>query len=175
MDFGTVNLGVTVIKGRRSVRKYKDQPLPEKAVDDALVSAHMAPTARNAQPWLFGVVESKETLAKISEITTDGMFIKDAQVCFAIFGEKDQKFYVEDCSAAATQLMLALWAHGVGSCWVAGNNMDYAEEIRVLMGVPEEYGLVALIPAGYPEEMTIPDKKDLDDVVFHENWGSQKK
>ena len=59
------------------------------------------------------------------------------------------------------QIILALWSFGVGSfgvgsCWVAGDKKDYANEIRKMMGVPEKYTLVSLIPAGYPEEINIP-------------------
>ena len=53
---GTVNLGITVIRSRHSVRKYKDTPIEDKIVKDALECARLAPTARNEQPWLFGTI-----------------------------------------------------------------------------------------------------------------------
>lgn len=165
-----MNLGVTIIKGRRSVRKYKDMPIPEEAIHHAFDCAKFAPTARNGQPWVFGVIQNKETLAKLADLASHGKFIKDAAACFAVFGLKDEKFFVEDCCAATENLILALWAYGIGSCWVAGNNMPYAEDVRALLKVPEEYALVSLIPAGYPEEMTIPAKKELEDIIFMEEY-----
>jgi nitroreductase len=165
-----MNLGLTILKGRRSVRKYKDLDIPEEIVNAALEAAHFAPTARNAQPWVFGVIKNRDTLEKLGKTAPNGAFIKNANVCFAVFGEKDQTYYLEDCSAASMQIILALWSFGVGTCWVAGDKKDYAEEIRKMMNVPDKYTLVSLIPAGYPEEITVPSKKDLDELVFYETY-----
>jgi nitroreductase len=167
---GTVNLGITVIRSRHSVRKYKDTPIEEKAIRDALDCARLAPTARNEQPWLFGTIRDSGTLKAIADLTDNGKFIADAPICFAVFGERDAKYYLEDCSAATTQLMLALQAWGVGSCWVAGEKKGYAEEVRRLLNVPDDYTLVSLVPAGYPEEIQIAKKKVLDDVTFFERF-----
>ncbi len=118
---GTVNLGVTVIRSRHSVRKYKDNPIEEKIIKDALDCARLAPTARNEQPWLFGTVQSRETLRAIADLAENARFIADAPICFVVFGKRDAKYYLEDCCAATMQLLLALQAWGgVGTCWVAG-------------------------------------------------------
>ncbi len=94
--------------------------------------------------------------------------------CFAIFGLRDEKFYVEDCCAATSNLIHGLWAYGVASCWIAGDKMDYNEAVRELMKVPPEYTLVSLIPpAGYPamgEKMVPPKKKTFDDVTFKDTY-----
>ncbi|MCT8338276.1 nitroreductase family protein [Methanoculleus sp. Afa-1] len=167
---GTVNLGVTVIRSRHSVRKYKEKPIEEKTIKDALDCARLAPTARNEQPWLFGTIQSRETLQAIADLADNGKFIADAPICFAVFGKRDAKYYLEDCCAATMQLILALQAWGVGSCWVAGEKKDYAEDVRKLLNVPEEYALVSLVPAGYPEELQIKTKKAIDEVAFFERY-----
>ncbi len=171
---GTVNLGVTVIRSRHSVRKYKDDPIDEKIIKDALDCARLAPTARNEQPWLFGAIQNRETLQAIADLAENARFIADAPICFAIFGERDAKYYLEDCCAATTQLILALQAWGVGSCWVAGEKKGYAEDVRNLLNVPEDYTLVSLVPAGYPEEIQIAEKKTLDKVTFFERYEEEE-
>ncbi len=171
---GSVNLGVTVIRSRHSVRKYKSDPIEDKIVKDALDCARLAPTARNEQPWLFGTVRNRETLREIADLTDHGKFIADAPICFTIFGKRDEKYYLEDCSAATMQLILALQAWGVGSCWVAGDKKGYAEAVRKLLNVPEEYTLVSLVPAGYPEEVQIAQKKVLDEVTFFERYEEER-
>lgn len=167
---GTVNLGVTVIRSRHSVRKYKGKPIEEKTIKDALDCARLAPTARNEQPWLFGTIQNRETLQAIADLADNGKFIADAPICFAVFGKRDAKYYLEDCCAATMQLILALQAWGVGSCWVAGEKKDYAEDVRKLLNVPGEYALVSLVPAGYPEELQIKTKKAIDEVAFFERY-----
>lgn len=161
-----MNLGITVIRSRHSVRKYKSDPVEEKIIKDALDCARLAPTARNEQPWLFGTVKDPEMLKKIADLADHGRFIAGAQVCFAVFGKRDATYYLEDCCAATTQLMLGLQAWGVGSCWVAGEKKAYAEDIRKLLNVPDAYTLVSLVPAGYPEEITIAKKELLEDITF---------
>ncbi|MBN2733630.1 MAG: nitroreductase family protein [Methanomicrobiaceae archaeon] len=165
-----MNLGLTILKGRRSIRKYKEQKIEENIINDTLESARYAPTARNAQAWKIGVIRNKETLLKISELASHGKFIKDADACFAVFAEKEHQYFVEDGSALTMQIILSLWSFGVGSCWVAGHGKEYAEEVQKILKVPEKYTLISLIPAGYPAEVTIPKKKDLEDIVFTEEY-----
>lgn len=171
---GTVNLGITVIRSRHSIRKYKDTPIEDKIVRDALDCARLAPTARNEQPWLFGTIQNRDTLRAIADLAENARFIADASICFAVFGKKDAKYYLEDCCAATMQLILALQAWGVGTCWVAGEKKEYAEDVRGLLNVPEEYALVSLVPAGYPEEVQIKKKKILDEVAFFERYEEEE-
>lgn len=169
-----MNVAITVIKSRRSVRKYRETPIPEEAIKNAIECALLAPTARNEQPWLIGRIMEREILRRIATLADTGRFIADCQICFAIFGKRDAKYCIEDCSAATAQLMLGLWAYGVGSCWVAGDKKPYAEDVRKLLGVPDEYKLVSLVAAGYPAEIPILGrditKKNPKEVTFSERY-----
>jgi len=163
-----MNVVTTLIKSRHSVRKFKPDPVNDLVIADALECAARAPTAMNIQPWLFGVVKDKTTRSKIAAMTDNGRFIADCPLCFAVFGEKKQKYYLEDCCAATENLILALQAHGVCSCWVAGDKKPYVEEARKLLGVPEGYTLVSLVAAGNPAEITITEKKEMKHIAFFE-------
>jgi nitroreductase len=165
-----MNIVTTVIKSRHSVRNFKPDPVNDLVIKDAIECAAHAPTAMNLQPWLFGVIKKTDMLKKIGEITDHGKFIADAPLCFAVFGEKKEKYYLEDCCAATENLILALQAHGINSCWVAGEKKQYSETIRSLLGVPEKYTLVSLVAAGYPSEMTIAKKKEIKHIVFFEEY-----
>lgn len=161
-----MNLGTTIIKCRHSVRKFKDTKIDEWIIKDVLECARLAPTAMNIQPWLFGTITDPELKKQIAGLTDHGKFIAGAPVCFAIFGEKSAKYYLEDCCAATENLILALQAYGIGSCWVAGDKKDHAEPVRKLLNVPEAYTLVSLIPAGFAADITLPEKKDIEAVTF---------
>ncbi|HNX17250.1 MAG TPA: nitroreductase family protein [Methanoregula sp.] len=165
-----MNVVTAVIKGRHSVRKFKPEPVEDTVIHDAIECAVHAPTAMNLQPWLIGVVRSKEKLQKIADLTDHGKFISEAAVCFTIFGELNAKYYLEDCCAATENLILGLHAHGVSSCWVAGAKKEYAEEVRKILGVPEKYTLVSLVPAGLPQEISIASKKDPKKLVFFDKF-----
>lgn len=161
-----MNVVTTVIKSRHSVRKFRPDNVGDIVVADALECAARAPTAMNIQPWLFGVIRNRETLKKIAELTDHGKFIKDCPLCFAVFGEKKQTYYLEDCCAATENLILALQAHGVSSCWVAGDKKPYGEAVRKLLNVPEGYTLVSLVAAGSPADITITQKKEMKKISF---------
>jgi len=165
-----MNLVTTIIRSRHSVRKFKPDALDEKVVREVLECAALAPTARNIQPWLFGVLKNKEMLGKIASLAPNGKFIQDCAICFAVFGEKEEMYYLEDCCAATENLILALQAYGIASCWVAGDKKPYAEEIRTLLNVPEKYTLVSLVAAGNPAEITIAKKKEMKHIIFHERF-----
>ena len=165
-----MNVVTTVIKSRHSVRNFKPDPIPGTVVADAIECARHAPTAVNVQPWLFGVVQEKALLKGIGDLTDSGKFIADAAACFAVFGEKGEKYYLEDCCAATENLILTLQAHGVGSCWVAGEKKGYAEAVRKLLNVPDTYTLVSLVAAGLPADITIAPKKEIKKVQFAERY-----
>ncbi|MDD1653520.1 MAG: nitroreductase family protein [Methanomicrobiales archaeon] len=161
-----MNVGTTIIKSRRSVRNFKETRVPDEVVRDALECARQAPTAMNLQPWLVGVITDRDTLLKIADLTDHGKFIAKAPVCFAVFGERGPKYYLEDCAAFTMQLALGLWSYGVGSCWVAGDKKPYGDAVRTLLAVPESHMLVSLLPAGYPAEIAAPSKKELAKISF---------
>lgn len=130
------------IKERRSVRKYLDREIPKKILEDLVDCGRLAATARNAQPWEFVVVTDKQKLKQISDITSHGKFIANSAACIAVFGKKDATYFLEDGSAATQNILVASKAHNLGSCWVAGYGKDYAEDIKKILSVPEEYTLV---------------------------------
>jgi len=165
-----MNVITAVIKGRHSVRKFKSDPVDDTLIHDAIECAVHAPTAMNLQPWLIGVIRTKDHLEKIATLTDHGKFIADAAVCFAVFGECNAKYYLEDCCAATENLILGLHAYGVGSCWVAGAKKEYAEEVRNLLNVPEKYTLVSLVPAGFPQDISLASKKDTKKMVFFDRF-----
>jgi nitroreductase len=165
-----MNVVTTVIKARHSIRRFKPDPLDDNVIRDAIECARLSPTAMNLQPWLFGVVQDKKTLENIAALTEYGKFIAQASVCFTVFGEKKATYYLEDCCAATENLIIALQAYGIGSCWVAGDKKGYAEPVRKLLNVPDEYTLVSLVPAGLPADISIVKKKDLKSVVFKESF-----
>ena len=165
-----MNVITAVIKGRHSIRKFKPAPVEDAAIHDAIECAVHAPTAMNLQPWLIGTIRDKALMVKIAGMTEHAQFIADANICFAIFGERTAKYYLEDCCAATENLILGLHAHGVGSCWVAGDKKDYAEAVRKLLNVPEKYTLVSLVPAGLPADISIAPKKETKKILFTDTF-----
>lgn len=169
-----MNVGTTMIKSRRSVRKYRPTTIPPYVIADVLDCGRLAPTAKNVQPWLFGAITDPTLLKEVAELTDHGKFIADAALCIAVFGRPSETYYLEDCSAATMSMIIALQNHGYGSCWVAGDKKAHAEPVRELLNVPAEYSLVSLISVGAPAEIVTPSKKRLDECSFQDRYGEKK-
>ena len=158
---------IECMKTRRSIRAYQDKPVPKEVIEDIVDCGRLAATAINIQPWKFIVVQDAAMRKKIAGIADYGKFIEQAAVCIAVFCE-DAKYYLEDGSAATQNMLNAARAHGLGSCWVAGDKKSYAPVIRDLLGLPEGYKLVSLVAIGYAAEERNPEKKPLGEVLCWE-------
>jgi nitroreductase len=161
---------IEALKTRRSVRVYKEDPVPREMIEEIIDTARLAPSANNTQPWEFVVVTEPETRKKIADLADYGKFIAQSGACVAVFA-KGVKHYLEDGSAATENILVAAHALGLGTCWVAGYKKDYADPIAKLLGIPESHHLVSLISLGYPaEEPEAHGKRGLTDVLHWERF-----
>jgi len=158
------------VKERKSVREYSEKKVEKGLIEKIIDAGRLAATARNEQPWEFIVTSDKEILKKICGMCPNGPFVKDAPHLIAVFS-KDAKYYLEDCSAATQNMLLAIEALGLGGCWVAGDKKDYVDEVRRIFNVPEGYRLVSMISLGYPKKAQGPKpKKAVKEVLHWEKW-----
>lgn len=159
-----------VIKNRKSVREYSDRKIDKAIIEKIIDSGRVAATARNEQPWEFIATSDKEVMRKISSMCPNAPFIKDAPYLLAVFS-KDTKYYLEDCSAATQNILLAIEALGLAGCWIAGDKKDYAETVGNILNAPRGYRLVSMISAGYPKKSQGPKtKRPLKEVLHWEKW-----
>jgi nitroreductase len=156
------------IRTRRSIRKYKPDAVSKEVLKTLVDAGRLAPTARNEQPWEFVVVTEAERRKRLAALATHGKFIADAPACIVVLC-KPSDYYLEDGSAATTQIMLAATALGLGTCWVAGDKKDYAPAVVKAVGAPPKYKLVSLISVGYAAETPAPAKRSVTDVL---HWGT---
>ena len=160
---------IEVLKTRRSVRAYRSEAVAKKILEDIIDCGRLAASANNLQPWEFVVVTEPAMLRKIAGLTDYGKFISQAATCVVVLC-KETKYYLEDGSAATENILLAARAHGLGSCWVAGDKKPYASDICLLVGAPPDCNLVSLIPLGYPAEIPEKPKRPLSEVLHWEKY-----
>lgn len=114
---------IQTILSRRSMRKFTDDPVSQEALDQLLQAAMSAPSAVNSQPWEFVVVTDPDRLAKLRVILPFGKFHAPAVIIVCGSPRKAKNpsglmFWVQDCSAATENILLAASALNLGSCWV---------------------------------------------------------
>ncbi len=154
---------------RRSIRKYKPEPVPREMLERIVNAGRLAPTARNVQPWEFVVVTDAARRARLAGISEFGKFIAQAPACIVVLSQPT-KYYLEDGCAATVNILNAAAGLGLGSCWVAGDKKAYAADIVAACGAPPEMKLVSMIAIGYRAEAPSPDKRLLAEVVHWEKW-----
>jgi nitroreductase len=158
------------LKTRRSIRAYRPDPVPAAMLDDILDCGRLAATARNLQPWEFVVVTDPSLRYRLADLIETGRFIADAPVCIVVFC-RETKYWLEDGCAAIQNMLVAARAHGLGSCWVAGEKKPYVGQVAELLGVPAGVKLVGLIALGYAAgSAESPPKRPLAEIVHREKW-----
>lgn len=160
---------IECLKTRRSIRSYLPGTVEKSVIEDIVDCGRLAATGINVQPWQFVAVTRPETLRALAAITDHGKFIADVPCCIVVFCEKT-KYYLEDGAAATQNLLLAARAHGLGSCWVAGDKKPYCDEIRRLLKVPDNHTLLSIVAIGHTQSTPSPAKKSLAEVLHWEQF-----
>jgi nitroreductase len=142
------------IRTRRSVRSFTPKPVAEEAVEEILRAAMSAPSAGNEQPWQFVVIDDRRTLDGITEVNPNARMCKEAQMAILVCGdttrEKYPGFWVQDCSAATQNILLAAHDQGLGSVWTGIYPIEErVRGFRRLLGLPEHIVPFCLVPLGY--------------------------
>lgn len=161
------------IQTRRSIRRYKAQPVPEELITHLLEAAVAAPSAGNQQPWQFLIVDDRELLDGLQTTSPYAAMLKEAPLAILVCGdlqrEKYKGFWVQDCVAATMNILIAARALGLGSCWTGLHPMeDRTEAVRRLLNLPSSIIPLNIIALGYPNEER-PQPMRLDPARVHRN------
>ena len=126
------------IFARKSVRKFTSEPVSDKQVETLLKAAMAAPSAMNKQPWRFVVVNDKEKLASMAESLPYAR-LDTAPLAIVVCGDLSdyKKFWVDDCSAATENLLLAAEAMGLGAVWTAASDDERSAIVKNALELPE--------------------------------------
>lgn len=167
---------------RSSVRDYTDRDVTPQQVDTLLRAAMAAPTARNCQPWKFIVVRDRALLDSIAANCKTITMAAKAPLAIVVCGDlskalegESQAFWIQDCSAATENLLLAAHAMGLGAVWCGiYPKRDRIDFLSSLLEIPEGIVPLNVIPVGYPAvEPNIKDKFDFH-AIHYNKYGRSK-
>ena len=168
-----------IIKTRRSVRSFRDEPIQDSDALKILDAARLAPSGGNRQRWKFIYVKDKQILRMVKSCSPG--FYGDATVGIIAGIEYEERAFggtdygslvgILDIGFAAENILLAAHALGLGGCAIASFN---AECIKKVINAPDNFRPVILISIGHPDKQPkIPSKKNLSDIVYLDEWGSK--
>lgn len=166
------------LMGRRSIRRYKDEPVQESDIMTILEAARMAPSAGNLQPCSFVVVRDPAVRARIRAAAFNQELLATAPVIIVVcvepersahYGERGMNYYCMLDGANATEnILLAAYALGYGSCWMGGFNETAMKEA---INLPGNMRVVSLVPLGVADnDPAAPPRRELAEIVRWEQW-----
>lgn len=167
------------IEKRRSVRKFKPNPITKEHLKKILEAGRLAPSGGNRQPWYFIVTSDSETKRALSVAANNQAFISDAGVIITALGDagvypksstaSTRILHKQDPMIAIEHMVLAATALGYGTCWIGAFNEN---EVKRILKVPENLTVVALLPVGVPDENPQPRlRKAFKEIFFNDSYG----
>ncbi|SKA77811.1 Nitroreductase [Caloramator quimbayensis] len=163
------------IFNRKSIRKYKDIKVSDEIVNYLLKAAMQAPSAGNEQPWEFIVLRDKDVMKKITQVHPYSKMLLEADVAIVVCGDESKEvykgFWVQDCSAATENILIAAEDKGLGAVWLGVYpHMDRAEAIKEILNLPESVIPLSIIPVGYPDEQKKAADRFNKERIHYDRW-----
>ncbi len=164
------------IRTRRSIRRFQARPVPRGLIRTMIEAAMFAPSARNAQPWQFVVIDDRQVLASYGKKHPNAEMAKDAPLGILVCGdlrlELSPGYWPVDCAAAVQNLLLAAHAVGLGAVWTGVYpREDRMRTLREMCGLPPEVQPHSLVVIGYPAESPPMPDRFRADRVHHLRFG----
>jgi nitroreductase len=164
-----------VIRKRRSIRRYKPDPVPEEEIKYIMEAARLAPSWANTQCWHFVVVTDPVIKEKLGQAGNGNKWMTRAPVIIVACADPekpgmrdDLANYLVDMGIVVEHLILAAADRGLGTCWIGAFREDMVKEA---LGVPDNIRVVECIPIGYPAQDPPPrGRKSLEEVFSYNHY-----
>ena len=159
---------ISLLKERRSIRKYQKQPIEAEKIEMLIEAALRSPSSRGFNPWEFILITDPQILQKLSRAKPHGAsFLKNAQLGIVILADSEKSdVWVEDASIASILIHLAAASMGLGSCWIQirkrmhDDNFSAQDYITELLDIPVGFMVESMVAVGYPDEVKTPHSKE---------------
>lgn len=169
------------ILSRTSIRNFSDTAVSPDEVEKLLQAGMAAPSAVNMQPWMFVIVDKRDLLDAMAEKLPYAKMLKDAPLAIIVCGDlrktldqREREYWVEDCSAAAQNILLAAHALGLGAVWTAVHPVaSRIDAVQSLLKMPDYLIPLNVIPVGYPVENSAPKQKWDESKIHRNEWDSE--
>lgn len=163
------------IMTRTSVRQYNDRPISADTLETLLKAGMAAPTAVNKQPWAFVVTTGRDALDSLATLqprlqTAAAAITVCGDMTRAIEGE-GRDFWVQDCSAATENILLAAHALGLGAVWTGVYPIaERVDDVSRALALPDSVVPMCIIAVGYPVGDQEPKDKWDPSKVHYQRW-----
>lgn len=166
------------ILNRKSVRKYTKEEVKKEQLEMLVRAGMAAPSARNSQPWLFFVIDDRTILDNLAKQLPNAKMLLSAKAAIVVCGNLQKalegdgrEFWVQDCSAATQNILLAAESMGLGAVWTgAYPRKETVNIIKVELGLPEHIVPLNVIPIGWQTGEEKPKQKYTEENIRWNKW-----
>ena len=160
------------IYNRRSIREYTDQEIPIEQLREIIKAGIWAPSGKNNQPWRFIIVQSPKVRESLAQQTIHGHIVNNANALIAVYVNVEAMYdAVKDYQSAGAciqNILLAAEALNLGGVWI-GQILKNKEEVNKILGLDENYDLMAVVALGHPLHRNQKSKrKDISELLLKE-------
>lgn len=160
------------ISTKLDVRQFAQQDVPQEVKRKVLEAARLTGTGLNTQHWRFILVEGRDSLQKLAEDSTSGMWVAGANFAIIVLTNPKYQFHMIDAGRVLQNMQLAAWNNGVASGIFTGVKAD---KLRSDFGIPREMSITLIVGFGYPAGKLSGRKKDrmpLSELVYYGKYGN---
>jgi len=163
---------IEALMTRRSIRSWTNEPVTAKERKRIMEAAMNAPSAADARPWHFVVIDNPAVIEPFTQMGGTEM-LKESTFMVMVCGDESKEiypgFWPQDCSCAAQNMQLAAHAIGIGCVWIAIYPLpERVETCRMILGIPQSITPFALLAMGVPNEVLAPEYR-YDEERLHQN------
>ena len=166
---------LSLIRQRRSIRKYKSQPVEDEKLALLVEAALRSPSSMGNNPWEFIIVTDQDKKDQIKDVHPYVGMIQNAPlgilICGDISKEKFQGFWPQDCAAAMQNLLLAAHASGLGAVWTGIYPIeDRALKFKRIFNLPDHIIPFGLAVMGWPAQKIKSEERFTEELVRYNVW-----
>jgi nitroreductase len=179
-----------MLTARRSIRAYKDEPVPMDTIREIIRDSTLAPSSSNDQPWKFVIVNSKEMIKRMSDESKKNILARiaanpddyakkyqswlenesynvfyNAPCVVIIVGQADERNLQANCALAASYFMMSATSRGLGTCWINLGAVIKDQEMLNELGIAGDFKIVAPITLGYPVKLPPTPKRNEPEIL----------
>ena len=171
---------LNLLQGRRSIRRYRPDPVPSEMLEQLLQAGRCAPSASNRQPWAFIAVQDAATRQQVAQHAAYYLIrwahVAEAPLLIVLCGDAGHRIYRqylhEDLGLAGAQIMLQAHALGLGTCWIGGLDR---KALAGILKLPDHMEIIGLLTVGFPAEDPRPSpRKPLATITHYDVYGNQR-
>jgi nitroreductase len=155
---------------RRSIREYTDKHISDEEIDLIVKAGMNAPSANNARPVSYLVIDDRSKLNALASINQYGKMLTKASHAIIVCAKETSSFWIQDAAAATENILLQATSLNIGSCWIGLYTKDTEKEVKEYFKIPNDVHAFSIVSLGYPLNEKEPNDFYEKERIHFNEW-----